>query len=59
MHKLSLRVLVLATALTATGAVLAGNTEDEQTLKEIAGYRQWTRLTERPVEVMLDSRALV
>jgi hypothetical protein len=59
MHKLSLKVLALATALTATGAVLAGNTEDEQTLKEIAGYRQWTRVTEKPVQVILDSRALV
>lgn len=56
MNIISLKVLALAAALTATGPVLANN-EDDQTLKQIADYRQWTRVTEKPLLVINSSIA--
>ena len=48
MKKLSLRLLSIA--LFTAGAAIAGPGDDE-TLMQIAGYRQWTRVTEKPVQV--------
>jgi len=36
--------------LSVAGAVLAEGLQDK-TLPEIAGYREWTRLTEKPIFV--------
>jgi hypothetical protein len=49
MNRTRLSVFALSALLSLTGAVL-GNGEDE-TLKEIAGYRQWTRVYEKPILV--------
>ena len=49
MNSRRLSVFALGALLALTGAVL-GNGEDG-TLKEIAGYRQWTRLTDKPLAV--------
>ncbi len=48
----STRLIVFAmTALcSVAGAVFADGVKD-QTLPEIAGYREWTRLTEKPIVV--------
>jgi hypothetical protein len=48
MKRLSLRLLALA-LITAGAAV--GRAGDDETLKEITGYRQWTRVTEKVVQV--------
>ena len=42
-------VFVISAVLSVSIAALA-NGEDE-TLKQIAGYREWSRLTEKPVSV--------
>ena len=60
MKKISLRVLSLLSLLslvTTTGLVLANtnDTIDNATLNQIAGYRQWTRVNKKPVEVDLSS----
>jgi|GEM_PF-4375186 len=44
-----LRVFAVTALLTVAIAVL-GNGEDKS-LKEISDYRQWTRLTEKPLPV--------
>lgn len=45
--------LVCATLVTLTGAALAESDKDAATLNEIAGYRQWTRVNPKPVEVVV------
>lgn len=44
------RVLV-ATAVLSTFVALAGAATSDQTLEEIAPYRQWTRVTLKPMVV--------
>ena len=51
-----LSVFAVSALLTVAGAVLGNNGEDA-TLKEIAGYRQWTRVTEKPLLVGISSLA--
>jgi hypothetical protein len=53
MKKISFKLLILATTTAAAGLILAGTADDTATLKQIAGYRQWTRVTPtpRPVEI--------
>jgi hypothetical protein len=50
MKKIFLRVFPLFALLATTGLVLA-ETNDTATLNQIAGYRQWTRVTTQPLEV--------
>jgi hypothetical protein len=55
MNKFSLRLLAPLALLATAGLVLA-DSNDTATLNQIAGYRQWTRVTKKPVEVPLPSR---
>jgi hypothetical protein len=49
MGKTRFSVFALSVLLTLTGAVLGNG--DDASLKEIAGYRQWTRVYEKPIVV--------
>ena len=51
MKKLCFNALAVAIAATMAGAVLAGSDNDAATLKQISGYRQWTRVNPEPVKV--------
>ena len=51
MKKLSLVFLTLATALSTGGVVLADNTDDLATLRQISNYREWTRVNQKPMVV--------
>ena len=51
MKNTSLKVLTLLAVLTTTGLVVADTSDNETTLNRIAGYRQWTRVNDKPVEV--------
>lgn len=46
-----LSVFVVAAVLSATVAVLGSGDGDDKTLRQIAGYREWTRQTEKPIRV--------
>ena len=50
-----LKFLTFAASLSVVGAVWAGTNPDEAVLKEIAGYRQWTRVTPKPFPVEISS----
>lgn len=50
MKKISLKVLTVLALLTTAGLVLA-DSNDTTTLDQIAGYRQWTRVSKKPVVV--------
>lgn len=43
-----LKVFAVTALLTAAGAV-SGNSGQDPTLQEIAGYREWNRLTAKPI----------
>ena len=51
MKKISLTAITLTAVLATAGLVIADTTQDESTLKQIAGYRQWTRVNRDPVQV--------
>jgi hypothetical protein len=51
MRKLSFKLLTLATVFASAFLTPAQTTDDETTLKQIAGYRLWTRVNEQPVVV--------
>jgi hypothetical protein len=51
MKKISLKVLTLTAVLTTAGLVVADTSNNDATLNQIAGYRQWTRVNREPVEV--------
>jgi hypothetical protein len=48
MSQTRLSVFVV-TALLSVAVAVSGNDAQDPTLKEIAGYRQWTRVTAVPV----------
>ena len=50
MTKTRLRVFAVTALLSVAGAVL-GDSGQDKTLQEIAGYRQWKRISEKPVLV--------
>jgi len=52
MKKTSLKVLTLVAVLTTAGLVVAQTGDNETTLNQIAGYRQWTRVNREPVQVV-------
>jgi hypothetical protein len=49
--KNSFKLLALATMLTTAGVMLAGTNDDDATLNQISGYRQWTRVNREPIQV--------
>ena len=55
MKRTHLQVLALAVVLSAVGAAASIARADDDaadtTLREIAGYRQWTRVTKEPLPV--------
>ena len=52
MKKISFKLLALATIFATTGGLQARtNEEDDATLNQISGYRQWTRINQQPVIV--------
>jgi hypothetical protein len=51
MIRTRLSVFAVSALLCLAGAV-PGNKEEGTTLKAIAGYRQWTRVTAKPIAVM-------
>ncbi|HEV7746353.1 MAG TPA: hypothetical protein VGO56_15260 [Pyrinomonadaceae bacterium] len=55
----STRLKIFAmTALLSVAATALGDNGAEQTLKQIAGYREWTRLTPKPIVVDLSTQGL-
>ena len=50
MKEIFLKVLTLLALLSAAGLVLA-DSNDTATLNQITGYRQWTRVSKKPVVV--------
>jgi hypothetical protein len=51
MKRLSFGVVAIIAAFSIGGAALAENDHDSETLNQISGYRQWTRVNPDPVEV--------
>jgi hypothetical protein len=51
MKRLSFGVVAMVAAVGISGAALADNNKDTETLNQISGYRQWTRVNPDPVEV--------
>jgi hypothetical protein len=51
MKRLSFGVLTIVAAFGIGSAALADNDKDADTLNQISGYRQWTRVNPDPVEV--------
>ncbi len=49
MRKVSFKLLTLATIFASAFLTPAQITDDESTLKQIAGYRLWTRVNDQPV----------
>jgi hypothetical protein len=45
----SLKLLALALSLATVG--MASTIKDEPTLKKISGYRDWSRVTQKPIAV--------
>ena len=45
-----LRVFAVTALLSVAGAVLGGSAPDK-TLQDLAGYRQWERINEKPILV--------
>jgi len=52
MKKISLKVLTLMAVLTTAGLVVADTSNDGATLKQITGYRKWTRVNREPIMVV-------
>ena len=53
MKKILLNVLTLVAVLTTAGLVGAETDDNQITLNQIAGYRQWTRVNREPVQVVV------
>lgn len=51
MKKTSFKLLTVATIFASPFLTPAQTTDEETTLKQIAGYRLWTRVNEQPVVV--------
>lgn len=54
MNRPRLKLLAISAVLTLSGAVL-GDGGADKTLDEIAGYRQWTRVNEKPIFVEISA----
>jgi hypothetical protein len=53
MRNIALKFVIVTLSLTVVGLAL-GTTEDNETLSQIAGYRNWTRVTPKPYVIALD-----
>ena len=51
MRTLSIKLVALATTAAMAGVIMAATNNDEAVLNQIAGYRQWTRVTPEPIKV--------
>jgi hypothetical protein len=51
MRLTTFKTLSLAAVLTTFSLALVNASEPDTTLKDIAGYRQWTRVNEKPIPV--------
>ena len=62
MSKTPLQIFALASVLSFVGAVAAHKSSDKpsdkKVLEEIAGYRDWTRVTAEPLRVPLDAASV-
>ncbi|HEV7684582.1 MAG TPA: hypothetical protein VGO68_20905 [Pyrinomonadaceae bacterium] len=53
----STRLKIFAmTALLSVAATALGDNSADQTLQQVAGYREWTRLTHKPIVVDLSTQ---
>ena len=53
MRNIALKLMIMTLSLTVAGLAL-GTTGDNETLSQIAGYRNWTRVTPKPQSIALD-----
>ena len=53
MRNMALKFVILTLSLTVGGLAL-GTTGDNETLSQIAGYRNWTLVTPKPRSIALD-----
>jgi len=53
MRNIALKLMIVTLSLTVAGLAL-GTTGDDETLTQIAGYRNWTRVTPKPWPIALD-----
>jgi len=64
MRKTTLQIFALSAALSFVGAVAAAaykssdKTSDKKVLEEIAGYKDWGRVSAEPVRVPLDAASV-
>ena len=58
MKKVLLKVLTFMAVLTTVGLVGAATDDNQTTLNQIAGYRQWTRVNHKPVQVVTPAVAI-
>ncbi len=52
MTKTTRKFLAVGMALSLVAVVLGSPNEQDASLKQIAGYREWTRLNEKPISVV-------
>ena len=52
-----LKMMTMVLTLGAVGVVLGNASASDKTLEEISSYRQWTRVTHKPMIVDLSSLA--
>ena len=55
MRASTLKAFAADAVLTTFGLALVNASAPDSTLKDIAGYRLWTRVTEKPIAVALGS----
>ncbi len=53
MRNIALKLVIVTLSVTVAGLAL-GTTGDNETLSQIAGYRNWTRVTPKPLPIALD-----
>ena len=53
MRNIALKFVIVTLSLTVAGLAL-GTTGDNETLSQIAGYQNWTRVTPKPQPIALD-----
>ena len=53
MRKTALKLMTLTLVLSVAGLAL-GTTGDNETLIQIAAYRNWTRVTPKPLQIAFD-----
>ena len=53
MRNIALKLVIVTLSVTVAGLAL-GTTGDNETLSQIAGYRNWTRVTPKPLSIAYD-----